>query len=99
MEFLAVNSDSTDPFFRTNMRYGICSHCEIFQTCQKEEAMPIISPMANYVMKYHGEIERGFAVYPQPGGWENQPVWFLRLLDTMRSRLALIEKRKQDGGK
>ena len=96
-EFLYKNSDSSDPFYRQNMVYGICRHCERNSTCSKSERYPIISPMAQYVIKYYAEIEGWFEYYPNDGGWENQPQWFLSLLSTYRAVITKQQKREIDG--
>lgn len=98
VEFLFRNNDSTDPFYRDNMIYGICSHCKLNSTCPKSEQMPIVNNMVSYVLKYHTEISNGFAIYPEHGGWEQQPFWFVKLLGSVRGLLAKLE-REQHGSK
>ena len=96
-EFLHAN-DSADPFLKQNMRYGICRHCEIFTDCNKTDAMPIISPISSYIFKFYNEHSRGFNTYPQSGGWDQQPIWFIDLLDKLRAKMGKLdeEKRKRE---
>lgn len=91
-EFLFKNPNSADPFYAHNMRYGICRQCENTLHCNKSEMMPVISPMSSYVMKYDSEIKSGFAVYPEAGGWEQQPIWFTSLLASFRSKIAELQQ-------
>ena len=99
--FLFENNDPADPFLRTNMKYGICRHCELFGECPQSDAMPIMSTVSSYIYKYYAEHSRGFNVYPEPGGWEAQPVWFIDLLDKLRGKMSSLEqkKREQNGNK
>lgn len=87
-----IKDPADSPWYRQNMIYGICRQCQLSAKCPKTELYPIISPMAAYVMKYHGEIQSGFAVYPEPGGWEQQPTWFVSLLSAFRAKLQELSK-------
>ena len=91
-EFMYANQDSADPFYLTNMKYGICRHCERFGDCPQDDTMPIVSHVSRYIMKYNSEIKQGFTSYPNQGNWEQQPAWFMRLLDSLRNKLSQLEQ-------
>ncbi len=88
--------DSTDPYREANMRSAMCPSCRLNNTCKKHEMLPVISPLSAYIIRYHNEIEAGFAIYPQPGTWLDQYPWFLKGLESVRATEARMRKEDHD---
>lgn len=93
VEFLYMNTDSTDPFFEDNMKTAICGHCQQNETCDKIN-LPVISHMSRYIQQFMNEIAQGFALYPCAGSWQDQPAWFINQLNIARSARAKAEARE-----
>jgi hypothetical protein len=74
------------------MKTSMCRHCELDQTCKKLEDYPKISPLSAWLIKWHYEIEAGFAIYPRGGSWENQPQWFIDGISLVRATVAKVQK-------
>ena len=85
---------STDPFWKNNMTSAMCRHCEIFNTCEKHDNLPRISPLSAYLIRWHTEHQAGFTSYPQAGTWQNQAPWFMDGLDKVRSTMASEQERQ-----
>ena len=74
------------------MKTSMCRHCELDQTCKKLEDYPKISPLSAWLIKWHYEIEAGFAIYPRGGSWENQWQWFIDGISLVRATVAKVQK-------
>ncbi len=98
MEFLYHNADSAEAYYAENMRYFICQQCELEKECKKGADMPVISPLSRYMLKWHSE-SKNFPVYPLEGTWEDQPTWFLQLLDVITQKLNQLQKSELDNAK
>lgn len=87
-----MSVDSTMPFYEENLRFRICLFCEQNETCTKGEEYPVISHLSRYILQYMSEINAGFTAYPLPGTWEDQPAWFMSLLNAGRTAQSRKER-------
>lgn len=95
MEFIFRNPDSTDRFWGQNMKWYICPHCAYNESCRKSEAMPVISTLSRYILRWHSE-QKVVPSYPLPGNWENQPVWFSQLMTTASNTYNRLERESME---
>ncbi len=91
-----MNPDPTAPFYRQNLMYALCKDCEREKHCPKSGDYPVISPLSRYILQYLSEISDGFSMYPNQGSWEDQPAWFIQLLNVARATRARKERSEID---
>jgi hypothetical protein len=89
-EFLYRNPDSAEPFYQGNMRLFICPHCSYYGNCKQGDSMPIISPLSRYMLRWFSELKT-VPMYPLPGTWEDQPMWFSALLPVIGNKVNALE--------
>ena len=87
------NNDSTDPFYQQNMRVGICSVCSRNAHCTKAEQYPVISKLSRYLIRWSRQMEF-MPQYPNPGTWEDQPLWFSDMIGKIQSESAKAREDK-----
>lgn len=95
MEFITVNPDSTDSFYRKNMQYSICTHCELNTTCEKPEGYPLITPLSRWLIRWFHELRAG-REYPYGRTWEDQPNWFHEQMGLIGQAMERAEQIKAE---
>ena len=65
--------------------FTFCQYCEQNETCEKS-GKPKILAVSRKIMRYLNEEKRGRLDYPFQGTWENQPAWFIEMLDAARNQ-------------
>ena len=69
----------------------MCRHCELNETCKKDDSYPMISALSNYALRWYNEFQAGFSQYPDGGTWQTQPMYFDALMQTIRGTIHRME--------
>jgi len=70
-----------------------CAYCSISDKCSKK-GLPKILQVNQTILKYVYNFEAKVTIYPNPGSWRDQPIWFNKLFDVGRSELSKLKIQK-----